>query len=200
MKIFFIILILLAALICFFLVSSIKVKIYLSKKGYLVISYLFIKRYINLYGDDSKKDSISTKTSKKATKKEKSGYVKKLFKQKGIIDGTVGLFNVIQELLAKIANVFSRSTVEKLNLKMIISQNDPAETAVVYGAVSAIVYPAVGLINGFMPVKNQEIDLKAVYDGTPFSIEFSAIIKIHFRSIFGALYTFLREYIKTSIN
>lgn len=200
MKIFFIILILLAALTCFFLVSSIKIKIYLSKKGYLVISYLFIKRYINLYGDNSKNDNGSTITSEKSTKKEKPGYVKKLFKQKGIIDGTVSLFKVIQELLAKIANVFSRSTVENLRLKMTISQSDPAETAVVYGAVSAIVYPAIGLINGFMPVKNQEVDLKAVYDGTPFSVEFSAIIKIHFRSVFGALYTFLREYIKTSIN
>lgn len=201
MKIFLIILLIIFALLCFLLLSSIKIKIYLSKKGYLILSYMFIKHRIDLYPDKKKaKKNNDKKDLEKSGQKEKRGYVKKLYEQKGIVDGTVELLKVIQELLAKIATIFSRSTIEELKLKMTLSQNEPAETAIVYGAVTAIVYPAVGLINGLMLVKNQEIDLKAVYDNTPFNVEFSAIIRIPIRSIFGALYTFLKEYIKTSIN
>lgn len=197
MEIFLIIILLLILLVSIALVAKIKLKLFLSKEGYMVVQFLFFKYTVDFYGRKAKKQKTSK--TKQKSKPEKDSYVKKLFKQKGVVDGTVELFSVIKEIVLKISSLFSKSTVEELNFKMTVSQKDPALTAVTYGAVSTLVYSSIGILNGILPIKKQNVNLFASYEDVETQVDFYAFITVHFKNVISAGYLFIKEYIKTHI-
>ena len=199
MEIFLIIILLLILLVSIALVAKIKLKLFLSKEGYMVVQFLFFKYTVDFYGRKVKKQKSSKTKDKEKSKPSKDGYVKKLFKQKGVVDGTVELFSVIKEIVLKISSLFSKSTVEELNFKMTVSQKDPALTAVTYGAVSTLVYSSIGILNGILPIKKQNVNLFASYEDVETQVDFYAFITVHFKNVISAGYLFIKEYIKTHI-
>lgn len=199
MKIFLIILGLLIVLFSLaFFFGKIRLKLYLSKQGYIVVQFLFLKYTIDLYGKKHKKEK--TKPNKKTDKKaKKDGYVKKLYKQKGVLDATTEILSVIKEIFLKIASLFSQSTIEEFNLELTVSEKDPALTAITYGAASTLVYTTVGLLNGILPIKKQNVNLVANYDKEKTNLVFYAYATVHFKNAVSAAGLFLKEYIKTHI-
>ena len=112
MKIFLIIF----AIILFFfgilLVSAVKLKIYLSENGYIVIKYLFLRFRYDIYGDNKikkvKKTSVKAKKRKSTTEpKEKVGYFKKIYTEEGLVEGTVKLLSTIKYIISKILEIIS---------------------------------------------------------------------------------------------
>jgi len=200
MEIFLIILVLILLLfsIAFFF-GKIKLKLYLSKQGYLVVQFLFFKYTIDFYGKKAKKSKVKPKKDKSNKRQNKDSYVKKLYKHKGVIDATTEIFSVIKEIFLKIASLFSQSTVEELNIELTVSEKDPAFTAITYGAASTLVYTSVGLLNGILPIKKQSIKLFADYENNNTNFVFYAYITVQFKNAISAGYLFIKEYIKTHI-
>ncbi|MEE1025920.1 MAG: hypothetical protein U0L55_02785, partial [Acutalibacteraceae bacterium] len=121
MKIF---LIILASIVLFFgilFIANVKLKVYLSEKGYVVIKYLFLRFKYDFYGDNKLKavkkkhrDNGSKTKSKEKKKdkgkdKEKEGYFKKVFREKGVVDGTVQVLSLIKLIFSKLVELIGKT-------------------------------------------------------------------------------------------
>lgn len=203
MKIFLIVLIAIIALFGIILVSNIRFKIFLSKDGYIVIKYLFLRFRFDVYGETklkrvkskAVKKSDSNK-SKKDSKPLKEGYFKKLFDEKGVVEGVVHFLSLIKLIFSKIASLSSKCKINNLVLSVKTASDDAAETAIYYGAVSAVVYPAIGLLNGIFPIKKQKVNILADYNAKKPEIEFAATLKIRVFNLVKAVFSFIKDYIQ----
>ena len=193
MKIFLIIF----AIILFFfgilLVSAVKLKIYLSENGYIVIKYLFLRFRYDIYGDNKikkvKKTSVKAKKRKSTTEpKEKVGYFKKIYTEEGLVEGTVKLLSTIKYIISKILEIISECKVDNLVLNIKIASDDPARTALTYGGVCAVAYPALGILNGIVNIKKQNVNITADYKLKKPEVLFMLVIKLRvFKAIKVAL-------------
>ena len=115
MKVFLIIVLIILALFGILLVSSIKFKIYLSKDGYIVVKYLFLSLKYDVYGENKLKSAKKTDlTEKEKSSKQKQGYFKKIFNEKGILDGVVHFLEIVKLIVSKIAELSSQCKIESL--------------------------------------------------------------------------------------
>lgn len=197
MKLFLIILAIFLALFGILLLSSLKIKISLSKKGFLVIKYLFLSFKYDLYGGEKLKPvkKIGKKSVPKAqTKKE--GYFKKLYREDGLIDGTVKLLNLVKEIISKVFSLVSNCEVEKLNLDISVAASEPSDTAIYYGSVCAAVYPAIGLLNGIAAVNKQTVNITADYNSKQPKVNFEIIIKLRVFKALKFAFSLIKEFIQ----
>lgn len=198
MKIFFIILAALFLLFCILLVSSVKLKIYLNKSGYIVIKYLVFRFKYDIYGDNKIK-RVKKRRKKKSKQKtdsdKKDGYLKKLYDENGYVEGTVQLLSILKRFLSKIADLAEKSKISKLVLKIKVASNDPADTAIYYGGVCAAVYPMIGFLNGIFTIKKQNININADYASDKSEIEFMAVLKLRVFSSIKVAIALIKEFI-----
>lgn len=198
MKTFLIILAVILVIIGISLFANIKLKIYLSKKGYMVIRLLFFKFEYDFYGQDKIKKASRKKVSKSNEVNQKEpdeGYIKKIYKKHGVVDGTVHLLGIIKNVVSKILSLLSKARMTDLNLKIVIAGEDPATTAITYGAVSAVVYPAIGLINGIVQVDKQNINITADYNAKTPQVEFLSKIKIPVYKALSVAFSLIKDFL-----
>ena len=208
MKIF---LIILASIVLFFgilFIANVKLKVYLSEKGYVVIKYLFLRFKYDFYGDNKLKavkkkhrDNGSKTKSKEKKKdkgkdKEKEGYFKKVFREKGVVDGTVQVLSLIKLIFSKLVELIGKTKVKNLFLDIKVAAAEPSLTAMYYGGVSAVVYPAVGLLNGILPIENQTVNINADYGATNSEIKFAIIVKLRLYKLISVAFSFIKEFLK----
>jgi len=197
LKLFLIILAIVFALFGIVIFSSLRIKICLNKNGFLVIKYLFLSFKYDLYGE--KKLKPVKKRSKKASKMKqtkKEGYFKKLYSEDGLLDGTVKLLSTVKEVISKLFALVSECEVEKLNLDITVAADQPSNTAIYYGGVCAAVYPAIGLLNGLVTVKKQNVNIKADYDAKAPNIDFVVIIKLRVFKALKFAFVLIKEFIQ----
>lgn len=208
MKIF---LIILASIVLFFgilFIANVKLKVYLSEKGYVVIKYLFLRFKYDFYGDNKlkavkkKHRGNGSKTKSKEKKKdkgkdkEKEGYFKKVFREKGVVDGTVQVLSLIKLIFSKLVELIGKTKVKNFFLDIKVAAAEPSLTAMYYGGVSAVVYPAVGLLNGILPIENQTVNINADYGATNSEIKFEITVKLRVYKLISVAFSFIKEYIK----
>ena len=197
MIVFLIILLVILAVVAIVLVSNIKIKLYLSKDGYIILSFLFFKIRYDFYGENKIKPVKKTKKQKKeeTSKDNKEGYFKKIFKEKGVIEGSVEILSIIKNIISKIFELISKATITKLSLNITVAGENPAVTAVTYGGVCAVVYPAIGLINGISNVEKQNVIINTDYETKESNIEFLVEIKLKvYKSIYVGL-SLIKEFL-----
>lgn len=175
MKIFLIVFSVLLLLFGVLLVSAVKLKIYLSEDGYIVIKYLFFRFKFDLYGDNKIKKAEEKKTKKSA---KKEGYFKKLYTEEGIVEGTVKLLSTIKLIVSKILELITECKVDNLILNIKVASDDPANTAICYGGVCAVAYPALGILNGMVDIKKQNVSITADYNLKKIEAKFIIFIKL----------------------
>ena len=195
-------LIVILAIITFFgiiLISNIKLKIFLSNDGYIVVKYLFLRFKYDVYGENKLKcikKKKPQKTKKKIKEVKKDGYFKKLFEEKGVVEGVVQFLSLIKLIFCKIADITSKCKIDDFYLNIKTAADNPAETAIYYGAVSSIVYPAIGVFNGIFPIKKQNVNICADYGSQKPEFEFKIILKVRVCSLIKVLFSFIKDYIQ----
>lgn len=195
-----IILIILLAVICTILFSKIKIRIFFSEDGIITVKYLFFK--YEYFFKDKSGGKISKKKSKKKSKKDKAtekdnNYIKKLFKENGILDGACELISIIKLIFEKIILLLSKLEVAKLDLFAEFSEGDAAGTAITYGGVCAFLYPVIGWINATCKVKKQNIDVHTLYtDQKVINFRFEAVLKVKAISLVFVAASFLWSLLK----
>lgn len=202
MDIFLIVLAVIVLLVGILLVSNVGLKIYLSRDGFVVVKYLFLRFKFDVYGENKlkhikkSKPKKAKKKSKKGKEEKKEGYFKKTIEEKGLVEGTVQFLSIIKLIISKIADVASKCKISNLILSIKTAADEPSETAIYYGAVSAVVYPALGVLNGIFPIKKQNVSITADYNAQNPEIEFMVTLKIRVYSLIRVLFSFIKDYIQ----
>lgn len=199
MKIFFAIIAVFAIIIFVLFSAKIKLKIYLSKDGYIVVKYLFLKLRYDFYGDNNLKpknkgEAIPQKNKK--SKAEKQGYIKKTYAEQGAVEGTIQILSVIKLVFLKFANLITKSSAEYLNLNIDVASDDAATTAMYYGSICAVVYPAVGLLNGIIPIKKQNICINADYSQNNTSVQFELFLSLRVYKSLSVVFSLIKEFLQ----
>ncbi|MBO7520157.1 MAG: DUF2953 domain-containing protein [Clostridia bacterium] len=113
----------------------------------------------------AKPEKEKKSAAKKGKKKpEKQNFISRIFKEKGTVGGVKFCFEVIKSALSRIIWVIRRIKIKKLILSITVSSDDAANTAVVYGAVCAAVFPVTALIKENTKIGVEQISVSTDFD------------------------------------
>ncbi len=124
-------------------------------------------------------------------KKDKQGKKKKSFKnflKNRSLSGKLRvIFNILNEILSKARFVLKRSKIEKFELNITVAGDDAAAVAIEYGAVCAVVYPAVSLIYNYNKSLKENINIVCDYTNAEPQLNFYAVASIRLIHLFSVL-------------
>lgn len=83
--------------------------------------------------------------------------------------------------------------IERLRLNAVLGTDDAMQTAVAYGASSAVLYNGLGVIDKKVKIDSISIDYKPNFTNAQIFIDFECIIKTRIHSIFRLAAIFLRR-------
>lgn len=165
----YIILGIIAAIILLFSVK-ITVDLQYDETFELFLKVLFLKFRLLPAKEKPKKEEKPKEEKEEKPKEEKKeessgeSFVAKFYREQGF-DGVMQfLSDILHALNTLMGDIFKRSfVVEKLLLKMRISKQDAASTALTYGKTCAAVYPTIGYLCNNMRVRKYCADIQPDY-------------------------------------
>ncbi|MBR4761006.1 MAG: DUF2953 domain-containing protein [Clostridia bacterium] len=134
-------------------------------------------------GKPAGEDEASKKQEK--SKPEKQGFIATVFKEKGKIAGLKFCFSLFELALKKIVWVLKRIKFKKFYLDISVASDDAAHTAIAYGALCAVAYPAVNLIERYSSFDIKKINIYTDFD--KLSPEIEGSIQLKTRLIFALI-------------
>ncbi len=170
--------IVLGILLVLFLITLIKVEVLAqySDTLTLILKILFFK--ITLVSPDQEKKEKKEKPKKKKTDKKpepkkkdeeekpkkKQSYLSKLKEKKGL-GGLVSLLTSVAKIAGgALKGLFSHLVLKKFDVGIALSGEDASSTAVTYGKLCSVVYPAVYLITAATVCKDYHVTIEPVFD------------------------------------
>ena len=169
--------IILGILLFLFLILLIKIEVLMqySQEITLVLKILFFK--IVLLAPDNPKEEKKKKEPEKEKpkeekpkekkpeeKKKKQSYLSKLKEKKGL-SGLVSLFVSIAKIaVGALKGIFSHIVLKKFDVGIALSGDDAASTAVTYGKLCSVIYPAINVITSVMVCKDYHVTIEPVFD------------------------------------
>ena len=170
--------IILGILLLLFLIMLIKVEIFATyaEELTLILKVLFIR--ITLVSPDKPEKEKKPKKEKpkkqetkkkpkdedKKEKKKKQSYLSKLKDKKGV-SGLVSLFVSLAKIAAgAVKGIFSHIVIKKFDVGIALSGEDAASTAVTYGKLCSVVYPAINVITAATVCKDYHVTIEPVFD------------------------------------
>lgn len=130
-----------------------------------------------------KKEEKTTETEEKEPEKKQS-YLSKLKEKKGL-SGLVSLLTDVARIAGGLLKgLFSHIVIHKLDVGIALNSGDAASTAVTYGKLCSVVYPAVNIITAATVCKNYNVSIEPVFDSEE-KTEVYADIHAHLRLIFA---------------
>ena len=137
------------------------------------------------------------KEKKPEEKKKKQSYLSKLKEKKGL-SGLVSLFvSVAKIAVGALKGIFSHIVLKKFEVGIALSGEDAASTAVTYGKLCSVIYPAINVITSVMVCKDYHVTIEPVFDIDK-DTEVFADIHAYLRPIF-ALHEALKAGVKILI-
>ncbi len=113
---------------------------------------------------EEKKPKPKTEDKKQKEKEKKPSYLSKLKEKKGVT-GLVSLFTDLAKIAAgALKGVFRHIVIKKLEVGIALNSGDAATTAVQYGKLCSVFYPAVDVITGITVCKDYNVTLEPVFD------------------------------------
>ena len=189
--------IILGILLFLFLILLIKIEVLMqySQEITLVLKILFFK--IVLLSPDKPKEEKKKKEPEKEKpkeekpkekkpeeKKKKQSYLSKLKEKKGL-SGLVSLFVSIAKIaVGALKGIFSHIVLKKFDVGIALSGDDAASTAVTYGKLCSVIYPAINVITSVMVCKDYHVTIEPVFDIDK-NTEVFADIHAYLRPIFA---------------
>lgn len=162
------------AIICFIVLSPIKIYVSASDTFLVKIKLLFL----NLYTFDS---SVEEKTKKDIKEKNDiKSTIGKITNQNDNYDKLIMLIKMLKSTLSKFAKLLKHTIVKKFNFNITVSGNDAADTAIKYGNVCSVVYPLSTLLSKCVNFKPENISVYSNFNdnNTNFNLSFIITVKI----------------------
>ena len=190
--------IILGVLLLLFLILLIRVQVFMHYADGLTLSVkvLFFKK--TLIPAPPKKTKPEKKPKKPKKKKEKpqetgqeeeepkkkQSYLSKLREKKGL-SGLVSLFTGLARIAGSaLKGLFSHIVIHNLDIGIALNSGDAADTAVTYGRLCSVVYPAVNIIVAATVCKDYQVTMEPVFDSEK-TTEVYADVHAHLRLIFA---------------
>lgn len=153
---------------CFY--GELKVKL-----RYLFFSYTLYPR--PLKREEKSKRRAEKKAEKDKEKQKELSHAEELLKSEGVA-AVVSYYAQIARLMkAAAAKLIRAITVDRLKLDVVVATDDAAETAIDYGRVCAVVYPAQALLESMTRVRRRFIAITPDFMGQKGRV--SGEIRIH---------------------
>ena len=145
------------------------------------------------HNPENEKEKPSVKKENKKAKEKKENPITKIFNEKGKIEVIKFLACLIKYAISRIILVIS---FRKFFVKIVVSSDDAANTAIAYGAVCAAVYP---IINIFEQNTNLSVKEVGIYtDFEKISPEIETAVTLKTRLIYAVIagISLLLEYLR----
>ena len=139
--------------------SSVRLRFSYCQELGLKISYLFFSYTVFPKKQKAKEKAAKAKKKKRADKeaKKKENLLQTVYHEKGL----GGLLHLLQTLAqaagGALQTLFRHIRAKKLSLHLAVAAEDAAQTAVLYGKVCAVVYPAVSVLASSMKCRHYEV-------------------------------------------
>lgn len=163
------------------------------------VKWLFLKYRVYPEKEKTEKDSKPDKKkqqSKKPAKNEKpkSSIFAKFYQNQGF-DGVVTL---IQNTAASLNTIFKRMihavTIKNLCIDLRVAGEDSAQTAIRYGTICSLIFPAVGTICATIRVKKYHLNINPDFLGHESKANFNTMISVSPIRLVIAAIIFLFEF------
>ncbi len=141
-----------ALLIFLLLFSSVSVSCRVDDDVKVKIRYLFLKFNLPKHRKKSK-----AKTSQK--KQAKPSYIKQLIEQNGLLGAIKELLFIVKTILSRGMNLAHHIRVKRFNMVVTAASDDPAKTAVEYGALCSVVFPALSGFQSLMKWNDRKTEV-----------------------------------------
>lgn len=148
-----------------------------------------------------KKPKKKKTPEKKKPEKEKSFSIKDYVKQKGVS----GILNIVKRTASfakgALNDLFSKTTVTRFSLMLRIAGSDAADSAVKYGQVCSVLYPALKVIGEVVTIEDYDIDVEPDFSDKPKNvaqgevtakIRIISVLRVAFKRGFQALRLFIK--------
>ncbi len=129
----------------------------------LTLKYSFLKFRIIPAPEKKKKAPPQKKEEKKTEEKpaEKKNMIQKLKEKHGL----QGLIELVYEIVGLVNNVVGRFGkhlfIRNFDIKLLVVGEDSADTAIKYGAVCSVIYPAIAYLENISKLKKHSEDIAA---------------------------------------
>lgn len=172
------------AVVAFLVIMPVKIKATFTDSLTLKAGYLFLW-FTLVPAKEKKKKKKKTKDKKEAPKEEKpkenenKSTIQDIIKEQGI----GGFLHIINQAVTIIKGLISDITdhliICKFNLNIAVASDDAADTAIQYGEICAVLYPAVSFIFGNVKkVKKQNISVMPDFNKKSTEISADVFVKI----------------------
>lgn len=120
---------------------------------------------VRLYPEKPKKKK--SKKESKNDKKEQEPERKNLLKENGIGWLTDLIINVAKLAVGVLKDFFSHIIITKLDIRIKIAGEDAADTAIKYGGLCSVVYPAIGTVAGTVKCRTYGVEILPDFSDKP---------------------------------
>ena len=126
-----------------------------------VVRYLFLR--FKIHPKKAKKVKQPKKEKSQASLKDDKAKPKK---HHGVSYYVNKYGDLLKAVLKAAGKLLKSLVIKRLAVNIVVGSDDAAQTAVEYGAVCAVVYPVVSMIESSLMVKRTEINVNADFDAT----------------------------------
>ena len=190
MTVFIIILAIILLIISVILFS--KVKVFLAFHGQLeyFVSFLGFK----VFSSEIKDKNTQKTDGKKAEKKKKDNFFKRLQKKRGFTGAVKELADFALKALKKLMRLLKHFSFRKIFLDVTVATESAADTAIEYGAVCSAVYPLATIFNSIADVKFRKIDISADFNSANPEVKFEFEVGTSFFYLLIFAFSIFKEY------
>ena len=175
-------------LLSLILLIRVQVFLYYSDELTMEVKILFWRKTLIPSPPKKEKPKKAPKKAKKPSQhpeakqkqEKKQSYLSKLREKKGI-SGIVSLLTSLAQLAAgTFKELFSHVVIHRMDVGIALNYGDAASTAVTYGRLCAVVYPAVNIITAATICKSYNVSLEPVFNSEK-NTEVTAEVHAHVR-------------------
>ena len=165
-------------ILLFLLLMPINAVIEYSSGGFITVKYLFLKFQIPLKDWQESDNNKTYKNNKTKRDKNNLNFLQKLIKNKGVVEAVSIVVDSLKTLILTVIEFLGNVKVSTFKFTTTVGQGDAAETGMVYGAVSAVCYTALAVINSVLNIENQQVNINSDFDKEILEISLYLSMKI----------------------
>lgn len=153
---------------------------------------------VRIFGIKAAPRKQKKKTCKKVEDKPKKSSLKNRIKRDGISETLKKGAGFLKGALTRVKKLLPHIKVRDLRIKISVSGNDAALTAIEYGAVCAAVYPFLSWLYSVINIKAKQIDVISSFENSESHVKFHTKLSSSAIWLFMAAYGVYKEYTKVT--